>query len=135
MNQVIACEFCMKKGNVFKICCPQKENQLYLLNTALEKLKNISSQKIPLLNFKNQNSDKFSSLNQQHAISDGSIDTISKNQTFRKITNRLRNMKKYYPKLYHCSSSIIEEWGRNSFHSVKPEILELNPKESSYFWV
>lgn len=44
-------------------------------------------------------------------------------------------MKKYYPKLYGSSNSVIDEWANYSLYAVKQEVLEINPKASSIFWV
>lgn len=47
----------------------------------------------------------------------------------------MKNMRKYYPKVYYCSNSIIEEWGKDFFQCIRPEILDLDPEASSIFWV
>lgn len=109
---------------------------MHLLNNALEKLKDMSSQKIPFSVLKLQRSKKFFNIKKE-AIdhSDESLDMLGRIETIRKIRRRMRNMKKYYPKVYYCQNSIIEEWGKDSFNFVNPEILELDPKANSIFWV
>lgn len=81
-------------------------------------------------------SPKFFNINKGHnGYSESSLEVLGKKEVFTKIKKKLRNMKKYYPNVYFSSNSIIEEWGQNSFYSVKPEILELDPKSNSLFWV
>lgn len=135
MRQVVPCEFCMKKCNVLKACCRQKEQQVELLNNALKKLKHMShknpfvnSHVKPIVNSQEQ-------LENRHIVPDDDTDTIIKKETFRKLRKKLGNMKKYYPDLYYCTKNIIEEWGKDCFDHIESDILEMDQKESSLFWV
>lgn len=109
---------------------------MYLLNNALEKLRDISSQKLPFVASKVKRSKKLTLYHKERNIAiESSVDTIGKTNILKKIKKKLRNMKKYYPKLYYSKNSIIEEWAKNGFYAVKSEILELDPEASSIFWV
>lgn len=135
MKQVAPCEFCMKKCKVLKVCCPQKELQIDLLNNALKKLKHIAHRN-PFVNspIKPVVVSTQKRLENQDTVSDDT-ETVVQKETFRKLRKKLLNMKKYYPDVYYCTTNIIEEWGKNCFDYIEPEILEMDQKESSFFWV
>lgn len=136
MKQVAPCEFCMKKCKVLKVCCPQKELQIDLLNNALKKLKHIAH-KNPFVNcpIKPVVDSTQKRLENQDTVSEDDTETMVKKETFRKLRKKLLNMKKYYPDVYYCTTNIIEEWGKKCFDYIEPEILEMDQKESSFFWV
>lgn len=109
---------------------------MHLLNNALEKLRDLSSKKLPFVASKRKRTKKFANYHKQRCFAiESSLDTIIQTNTLNKIKKKLRNMKKYYPKLYYCKTSIIEEWAKNNFYSVRSEILEFDPEASSIFWV
>lgn len=136
LRQNTKCEFCSKKCDISKICCAKKEQQMHLLNNALERLRGISNKKLSFTIRKIHPSSKFFNIKKEQCdYSETSLDALSKKETFRKIRKKLKNLKKYYPKMFYCSNSIIEEWGKNSFLTIKPEILKLDPKANSIFWV
>lgn len=97
---------------------------MYLLNTALQKWE-IWTNKNPEL-FKMKKCQKLDNTNKMEFVSNG---------TFRRISKKMSNLKKYYPTLYYSSNSILDEWGKNSFHTVNQKQLELDPQAPEIFWI
>ncbi|XP_074027923.1 uncharacterized protein [Leptinotarsa decemlineata] len=133
------CEFCNKKCNICKVCCMNKEMQMYLVNYAMQKLSFITFNRHKSITCQALSEDTkptMKNISDMTTNQSDSSETLARQETFKKLKRRLKNVKKYYPEVYSFKGNIIEKWGENSvLKTMKQDILDLDVKSTSLFWV